>query len=246
MQNIYSKLTTPNSSISKKETKKELVELRKNLFELQIKFYADGRFGLLVILQGMDTSGKDSTIRHVFSSMNPQGVQVKSFKKPTEEELKHDFLWRVYPHIPAKGMIQIFNRSYYEDILIPKVEGSINNESLIHRCNFIENLEHHFELNKIIVLKFYLNISQEEQKKRIKQRLMKPHKRWKYSSEDEKAASKWDSYISAYDMLINNCDEPSWNIIPSDKKWYRNYLVAKVLNDKLEKLDLKYPLINKE
>jgi PPK2 family polyphosphate:nucleotide phosphotransferase len=246
MIKLSSILTTPNKSISKKETKKELVELRKNLFELQNKFYADGRFGLLVILQGMDTSGKDGTIRHVFSSMNPQGVQVKSFKKPTEEELKHDFLWRIYPHIPTKGMIQIFNRSYYEDILMPIVGDSLDVESIQHRCKFIKSLEQHFALNNIIVLKLYLNISQEEQKIRIKQRLLKPHKRWKYSIEDEKAANKWDSYINAYDMLINNCDEPSWNIIPSDKKWYRNYLVAKILNDKLEKLDLKYPIINKE
>ncbi|TNE33873.1 polyphosphate kinase [bacterium] len=246
MIKLSSILTTPDYSISKKETKKEFVELLKNLFELQNKFYADGRFGLLVILQGMDTSGKDGTIRNVFSCMNPQGVQVKSFKKPTEEELKHDFLWRVYPHIPAKGMVQIFNRSYYEDILIPIVRDSLDEESILHRCEFIRKLEQHFALNNIIVLKFYLNISQEEQKIRKKQWLLKPHKRWKYSLEDEKAASKWDSYISAYDMLINNCVKPMWNIIPSDKKWYRNYLVAKILNDKLEKLDLKYPITNKE
>lgn len=246
MIKLSSIFTAPINSISKKEIKKELVELRKNLFELQNKFYADGRFGLLIILQGMDTSGKDGTIRNVFSCMNPQGVQVKSFKKPTEEELKHDFLWRVYPHIPAKGMIQIFNRSYYEDILMPMVGDSLDEESILHRCKFIKSLEKHFALNNIVVLKFYLNISQEEQKIRIKQRLMKPHKRWKYSIEDEKAANQWDSYINAYEMLINNCDDPSWDIIPSDKKWYRNYLVAKILNDKLEKLDLKYPIINKE
>ena len=171
--------TKPPSNISKSETKKDLAQLRKELFELQNKFYADGRFGLLIILQGMDTSGKDGTIRHALSSMNPQGVQVKSFKKPTEEELKHDFLWRVYTHIPPKGMIQVFNRSYYEDIIMPSLNSSLPDEILAHRCMFIKYLEQHLRLSNIHVLKFFLHISKEEQKERIQERLIKPHKRWK-------------------------------------------------------------------
>lgn len=246
MINISSKATIPNNEISESEAKKKLMKIRKNLYELQNKFYADGRFALLVILQGVDTSGKDGTIRHVFTSMNPQGVQVKSFKKPNEEELSHDFLWRVYPHIPRKGMMQIFNRSYYEDVIMPIVGGFLDKEALQNRCKFINSLEQHFTQSNIIVLKFCLNISKEKQLERIKERLLEPNKRWKYNPEDEKVSKNWDSYINAYNMIINNCDETAWNIIPSDKRWYRNYMVAKILNDKLEQLDLKYPQINRE
>ena len=169
----------PVNNLSKDVAKEALKKLRKELFELQNKFYADGRFALLIILQGMDTSGKDGTIRHVFSSMNPQGVQVKSFKKPTEEELSHDFLWRVYSHVPPKGVIQIFNRSYYEDIIMPIIENKSSDKMMIHRCKLIKNLEEHFEQNNITVIKMFLHISKEEQEKRIKERLTKPHKRWK-------------------------------------------------------------------
>lgn len=233
--------TKPSSSISKSEAKKDLTRLRKELFELQNKFYADGRFGLLIVLQGMDTSGKDGTIRHALSSMNPQGIQVKSFKKPTEEELKHDFLWRVYPHIPPKGMIQVFNRSYYEDIIMPRVNNTLPEEILAHRCKLIKYLEQHLRQNNIHVLKFFLHISKEEQKERIQERLSKPHKRWKYSAEDEKAASQWEVYREAYNMLMNNCDDPQWHIIAADKRWYRNYCVAKIVMEHLKKHNLTYP-----
>ncbi|RYH75861.1 polyphosphate kinase [Flavobacteriaceae bacterium 144Ye] len=233
--------TKPSSSISKSEAKKDLVRLRNELFELQNKFYADSRFGLLIILQGMDTSGKDGTIRHALSGMNPQGVRVKSFKKPTEEELKHDFLWRVYPDIPEKGMIQVFNRSYYEDILVPRVLNSVSEEILAHRCKLLKYLEQHLRQNNIHVLKFFLHISKEQQQERINERLIKPHKRWKYSAEDEKAANQWGAYQNAYNMAINNCDDPPWHIVPADKRWYRNYSVAKIVTEHLKKHKLTYP-----
>jgi PPK2 family polyphosphate:nucleotide phosphotransferase len=227
----------PVNNLSKDVAKEALKKLRKELFELQNKFYADGRFALLIILQGMDTSGKDGTIRHVFSSMN----QVKSFKKPTEEELSHDFLWRVYSHVPPKGVIQIFNRSYYEDIIMPIIENKSSDKMMIHRCKLIKNLEEHFELNNITVIKMFLHISKEEQEKRIKERLTKPHKRWKYSKEDTNVAKLWHKYQTAYNSIINNCDSPDWNIIPANKKWYRNYQVAKILTEHLKNLNLKYP-----
>ena len=233
--------TKPSSSISKSEAKKDLVRLRNELFELQNKFYADSRFGLLIILQGMDTSGKDGTIRHALSGMNPQGVRVKSFKKPTEEELKHDFLWRVYPDIPEKGMIQVFNRSYYEDILVPRVLNSVSEEILAHRCKLLKYLEQHLRQNNIHLLKFFLHISKEQQQERINERLIKPHKRWKYSAEDEKAANQWGAYQNAYNMAINNCDDPPWHIVPADKRWYRNYSVAKIVTEHLKKHKLTYP-----
>lgn len=233
--------TSPSEKFSKKECKKELSEFHKRLFDLQNVFYADARFALLVIFQGVDTSGKDGSIRHVFTSMNPMGVQVKSFKKPTEKELTHDFLWRVYPHFPAKGMMQVLNRSYYEDVLVPSIEGKLSKEALRHRCQLINGLEQHLQLNNIHVLKFFLHISKEEQEQRIKERLTQPHKRWKYAKEDEAAAGKWDDYMEVYDMLINKCNKHSWHIIPADKRWYRNFAVAKVITNHLESLHLKFP-----
>ena len=233
--------TLPSETFSKKECNKELIKYKKNLFELQNIFYADNRFALLIIFQGVDTSGKDGTIRHVMTCMNPMGVQVKSFKQPTEEEMKHDFLWRVYPHFPAKGIIEVFNRSYYEDILVPSIEEKLSKEELRHRCQLINSLEQHLELSNIHVVKFFLHISKEEQKKRIKERLTQPQKRWKYAKEDEAAADKWGNYIEVYDMLINKCDKYPWHIIPADKRWYRNFAVAKVLTNHLESLHLKFP-----
>tara|TARA_Y100000814_G_C12277356_1_gene383841 strand:+ start:167 stop:898 length:732 start_codon:yes stop_codon:yes gene_type:complete len=233
--------TLPPACSSKKQSKKRLLGIREELFELQNKFYADGRFGLLIILQGMDTSGKDGTIRNALKGMNPQGVHVKSFKKPTEEELRHDFLWRVYPHFPQKGMIQVFNRSYYEDILVPKVTNSLEEEILEHRCKLLKYMEQHLRQNNIHVLKFFLHISKEEQKERIKERQTKPYKRWKYSAEDEKAASQWEVYREAYNMLMNNCNDPQWHIIAADKRWYRNYCVAKIVLEHLKKHNLTYP-----
>lgn len=240
---ILKKISTlPAKHTDKKKCKDELMEYHKHLFELQNVFYADGRFGLLIILQGMDTSGKDGTIRHVMTCMNPMGLQVHSFKKPTEEELNHDFLWRVYPHMPAKSMIQVFNRSYYEDIIVPIVNKSLTKDRLEHRINLINELEQHFLQNDIHVLKFFLHISQDEQKERIKERLTMPQKKWKYSKEDEEAARKWNTYMSIYDKLINDCDQIPWHIIPADKRWYRNYSVAKIITEYLKKLNLNYPL----
>ncbi len=241
MTKLKSIPTLPSETFSKKECNKELTKYKKNLFELQNIFYADNRFALLIIFQGVDTSGKDGTIRHVMTSMNPMGVQVKSFKQPTEEELEHDFLWRVYPHFPAKGMIEVFNRSYYEDIIVPTIEEKLSKEELRHRCQLINGLEQHLELSNTHVLKFFLHISKEEQKLRIKERLTQPQKRWKYEKEDEAAADNWDNYIEVYEMLINKCDKYPWHIIPADKRWHRNFAVAKVLTNHLESLHLKFP-----
>ncbi|MBD98800.1 MAG: polyphosphate kinase [Verrucomicrobia bacterium] len=231
----------PPNYLTKKECKEQLTVFHKQLFKLQNRFYADGRFGMLIILQGMDTSGKDGTIRHVMSCINPMGLQVKSFKKPTEEEQQHDFLWRVYPHIPAKSMIQVFNRSYFEDILVPSVNNTINEERINHRYKLINQIEEHLLKNDIHVIKFFLHISKEEQAERIRERLTEPHKRWKYDVEDKNAAKKWNDYEKIYDQIISDCTHVPWNIIPADKRWYRNYKVAKTLVEYLEKLNLKYP-----
>lgn len=233
--------TLPPKEATKGVCKDNLTTFHKQLFELQNVFYADGRYGLLIILQGMDTSGKDGTIRHVMTCMNPMGVRVQSFKKPTKEELKHDFLWRIYPHIPEKSMIQVFNRSYYEDIIIPTINNTLTEDKFKHRCLLINEVEQHLEQNNILVLKFFLHISSNEQEERIKERLTKPHKRWKYSKEDKQAAKKYEEYIEAYNQIIVQCNKVPWHVIQADKRWYRNYSVAKILTEYLKKLDLKYP-----
>lgn len=233
--------TSPPEAYSKKECKKTLVALQDKLFDLQNLFYADGHFGLLIILQGLDTSGKDGTVRHVMSCMNPMGVHVKSFKQPTEEELQHDFLWRIYPHLPAKGVIEVFNRSYYEDILVPSINKSIPKKEIQRRSQLLNTLEDHLALSNIHVLKFFLHISKEEQKCRIKERLILPHKRWKYDKADIEVAEKWDDYIKVYDKMINDSNSTPWHIIPADKRWYRNYAVAKIVTEHLESLSLQYP-----
>ncbi len=235
--------TLPSDKYNKEECKKMLKAFHKKLFELQNIFYADARFGLLIIFQGIDSSGKDGTIRKVMTSMNPMGVNVKSFKKPTTEELQHDFLWRVSSHFPSKGMIEVFNRSYYEDILVPTLSGDLSKETLQNRYDMFNNLEDHLEQNNIHVLKFFLHISKEEQSIRINERLTKPHKQWKYSKEDKKATHKWDEYLEVYNTIIKIDNKKKWNIIPSDKRWYRNYAVAKILTNYLESLQLKYPKI---
>lgn len=219
--------TSPPEEFSKKECKKEMKTFHKKLFELQNVFYADSRFALLVVFQALDTAGKDGSIRHVMSCMNPMGVHVNSFKQPSPEEFKHDFLWRIYPNFPAKGMIEVFNRSYYEDILVPSITKKLSKEHINHRCELINLIEQHLELSNIHVLKFFLHVSSEEQERRIKERLTQPHKKWKYAKNDKVAAHKWNYYMKVYDMIINKCNTPEWHIIPADKRWYRNYEVLK-------------------
>jgi PPK2 family polyphosphate:nucleotide phosphotransferase len=244
MKELKNISTKPPKQASKSKCKAELTAFHKQLFELQNVFYADGRYGLLIILQGMDTSGKDGTVRHVMTCMNPMGLRVQSFKKPTEEELKHDFLWRLYPHIPEKGMIQVFNRSYYEDIIVPTINGTLTEEIYKHRCFFINALEQHLLQNDIHVLKFFLHISKQEQEERIEERLLEPHKRWKYSKEDVKASNKFDSYTEIYNNIIEKCRGIPWHVIPSDKRWYRNYKVAEIVLNHMQSLKLMYPTIS--
>ncbi|HEU4606510.1 MAG TPA: PPK2 family polyphosphate kinase [Chitinophagaceae bacterium] len=235
----YSTIAPDESN--KKDCKQELKEIRKDLFELQNKFYADGRFGLLVVLQGVDTAGKDGTTRHALSSMNPMGVRVTSFKKPLGMELEHDFLWRIYPHFPAKGMIGVFNRSYYEDILVPYVNKTLDVQDLQHRCHLINEMEDHLVRNNIHILKFILHLSREEQKQRIEERKTKAHKKWKYDVADDKAPGEWDKYIEAYDLLREECNHFPWHVVPADKRWFRNYKVAETVRNHLKSLPLKYP-----
>ncbi|WP_196891325.1 PPK2 family polyphosphate kinase [Aureivirga marina] len=234
--------TKPEKSISRQEIETKTEELKEKLFKIQDVFYASKKFSLLIILQGMDTAGKDGTVRHVFSCLNPQGCTVKSFKVPTEEEASHDFLWRIHKETPAKGMFQIFNRSHYEDILVPTVHELLDEKIIEKRYEKMNHFENHLKDNDTIIIKFFLHISLEEQKKRIAKRLENPNKKWKYSPEDSKDEKFWNLYQQTYEKIFNYCCTPiPWEIVPADEKWYRNYLIAKKVLETLEALNLKYP-----
>ncbi len=240
------KLTTlpthPDKSFDKKSSETELESLKEDMFKLQNLLFAEKKHSILIILQGMDGSGKDGTIRHVFSSMNPMGVNVKAFKAPTEEEREHDFLWRVHPQAPAKGMIQIFNRSYYEDILVPTIHKTINKKKLERRYDIINSFEQNLADSGTIILKFFLHISKEEQTKRIKERLDVPHKKWKYDPADSAEAMHWKGFMKLYEKIFERCDKCfPWQIVPADHKWYRNLIIAREIVKTMKGLKMKYP-----
>lgn len=221
---------------------REFGKLQKEFFDIQHLLYASDTYSLLIVFQGIDTSGKDSTIRHVFSHVNPLGVHATSFKAPNDAELEHDYMWRIFQKLPEKGRIQIFNRSYYEDILVPTIQKTFSPQLVDKRYDFINTFEKHILDNKTLVLKFFLHISEDEQKKRIQERLTDPIKKWKYSEEDMKSSKKWNKYTQVYEQILNRCSpEIPWVIVPSDNKWYRNYLVASTIVKHLKQLNLKYP-----
>lgn len=234
--------TKAPKEFDKKITKEETSKLLKELNALQDVLYAEGKHSILVILQGMDASGKDGAIKNVFGQLNPQGITVKPFKTPTEEELKHDFLWRVHPHAPAKGMISVFNRSHYEDVLITRVHGWCDDEMAKKRFkainHFEELLTHH---NSTLVFKFYLHISREEQQERFKERIDDVTKQFKYNENDFKEAEHWKEYMQMYEEVFENCNRIPWTLVPSDQNWYKEYLITKTLVTALRELDMKYP-----
>jgi PPK2 family polyphosphate:nucleotide phosphotransferase len=213
------------------------------LNELQEVRYAESRRSLLVVVQAMDTGGKDGLIRKVFGPLNPQGVRVTNFKSPSEEELAHDFLWRVHRAVPRKGMIGIFNRSHYEDVLIVRVHDLVSNTTVKKRYRQINQFERYLTENDVTVLKFYLHISKDEQKERLQKRLDKPDKHWKFSSADLDERKLWDDYVEAYQTMLGECSTPAapWYIIPANHKWYRDYAVSQIVRDTLEGMKLQYP-----
>jgi PPK2 family polyphosphate:nucleotide phosphotransferase len=216
---------------------------REKLFELQRLMYAEAKHSLLVVLQAMDAGGKDGTIRHIFTGVNPQGCQVTSFKKPSEEELKHDFLWRVHHATPARGMIGIFNRSHYEDVLVVRVHGNLSKRELKDRFQAINDFEDLLVANGTTILKFFLHISKDEQRERLQARLDDPEKYWKVNPEDLKERHYWDDYMQAYEDVFRRCSRKlaPWYIIPSNQKWYRNVAISQILIDALESLKMEFP-----
>ena len=210
---------------------------------LQDRLYAEQKRSLLIVLQGMDTSGKDGTIRHVLRGVNPQGCIVTSFKQPTPEEAAHDFLWRVHRHTPARGYMGIFNRSHYEDVLVTRVHGTISDQEARKRFAEINEFESLLARNGTVILKFFLAISKEEQRQRLQDRIDDKDKHWKFNPQDLVERQHWKDYERVYTDAISatSTGQAPWFVIPSNHKWYRNYLVAKILARTLQAMKLKYP-----
>lgn len=221
---------------TKEQAGDRLKELSKQLGDLQETLYAARQNGVLIILQGMDTSGKDGTIKRVMSEVNPLGCRVESFKVPTEEELSHDFLWRVHKRVPPSGMMTIFNRSHYEDVLVVRVHGLVADEVWGKRYDHITNFERLLADSNIIVLKFFLHISLEEQEKRLGDREEETEKAWKLSAGDWKERKHWGEYMRAYEDALTRTatDHAPWHIIPANKKWFRNLAVAEAIVETLK------------
>ena len=215
----------------------------KRISKEQRVLYADARYALLIVLQGRDASGKDGAISNVFTAVNPQGCTVASFKAPTETERRHDFLWRVHAQAPARGMIGIFNRSHYEDVIVPRVHGSITKKECAARYDQINDFEAMLRANGTVILKFFLHISREEQKRRLLERLTDETKNWKFNLGDLEDRKKWDDFTTAYEAALRHTSTKwaPWYIVPADDNDVRNWLIARTIADAMEKLDLRYP-----
>lgn len=235
--------TRAPDNLNKTDIEIEFENIQAEIIKLQEKFFADGRHALLVVLQGMDASGKDGTVRHVFYGVNPLGIRVYPYGKPTPEEAAHDFLWRLHANAPKKGMISVWNRSHYEDVLVPTVEGYLPKEQVEARFDHINHFEKMLTDEGTIVLKFYLHMSKEVQRERLDERMEIEKKHWKYKKSDEASRLKWEDYMDAYESVLEKTDtkHTPWHIIPTDDKWYKLYLVAKTIRDALKSLDLDWP-----
>ncbi|QDP84894.1 polyphosphate kinase 2 family protein [Chryseobacterium sp. SNU WT5] len=253
--------TEYQGKLKKKEGQKMLALEQGKLRDLQEKLYADGSKSVLIVLQAMDAAGKDSLIKHVFGGVNPQGCIVHSFKTPTDKEYDHDFLWRHYIALPAKGKIGIFNRSHYESVLVCKVHPEYNlNEKVWDsvkdfdgdfwddRYESIRNFEKHLADNGTTIVKIFLNVSQKEQKKRFLDRINEPDKNWKFSSGDLPERALWDEYMNAYEKAINETskDCAPWYVIPADHKWFSRVAAIQIIIDAMEKMDLKFPTLSEK
>jgi len=229
--------------IKKEKLMDDLAKLVETMEEFQHKLYVENKKALLIVLQGMDTSGKDGVITHVMKGFNPLSCRVESFKAPAGEELAHDFLWRIHKVTPQKGFIGVFNRSHYEDIIEPQVWNLFPKSVYMERYDNIIQFEKYLSDNKIKIIKFYLHISKEEQKKRLLSRLSHPSKRWKVNEEDFQKRKKWAKYMQAYEDVINRCSTKwaPWYIIPSNNKCFRNWAIAKIVIETLKEMKPKYP-----
>ncbi len=227
----------------KEEVKKEIDALNARIETMQEMLYAENKHKMLIVLQGMDASGKDGTIRNVFDGVNPQGVRVASFKVPSAEELSHDYLWRVHKQVPGKGEIVIFNRSHYEDVLVVRVHELVPKSVWQKRYRQICEFEKMLAEEGTVILKFFLHIDRDEQKKRLQARLNDPEKQWKFNIKDLDERKRWDEYINAYEDVLSrtSAEWAPWYIIPANHKWYRNLVISSIMVKALEDLKMKYP-----
>ncbi len=232
---------TFNKEWDKKETEEKTKKILKKLGELQYKMFAQNKYSLLIVLQGTDASGKDGLARGILKYCNPIGVKIYSFKKPTETEYAHDFLWRVHQVVPRKGEFQIFIRSHYEDILVPSVEKYIAAEIIEQRYQLINDFEQLLEHNGTKVLKFFMHVSKEVQKERLMERIELKEKHWKHKDGDWDTREKYDEYLDVYEKIVNRCNKIPWNIVPSDKNWQKLYFTGNIILKTMENLDLKWP-----
>jgi PPK2 family polyphosphate:nucleotide phosphotransferase len=230
---------------SKVKAEKILKQNLEQLGRLQELLYATHAYKVLIVLQGMDTSGKDGVIKHLFKGVNPQGVRVSCFKAPSVDELDRDYLWRVHNAVPAKGQIAIFNRSHYEDVLVPLARDLVSASVIRKRYEHIKAFEKELSDEGTIILKFFIHIDQEEQKRRLQERLDDPTKHWKFNIDDLKARRLWNDYMHAYEKAIQATSRQyaPWYVIPANRNWYRNLIISSVIVEKLSSLDMKFPAL---
>ncbi|SEF97740.1 polyphosphate:nucleotide phosphotransferase, PPK2 family [Bryocella elongata] len=241
---LSSHSTSAHDGLNEGAAQAVFVEHRTRLEDLQERFYAAQSRSVLLVLQGMDTAGKDGTIKHIFSGVNPQGCQVASFKVPTPIEARHDFLWRCHAQVPPRGMIGIFNRSHYEDVLSPWVHGTLSDKQRRLRFKDINEWEQTLTDNGVVILKFFLHISHGEQTQRLQERIDTPSKHWKLSPADFEERPFWPKYQQAYEEILRHTSpkHAPWFVIPADHKWYRNLAISKILVDALSSMKLEYPV----
>lgn len=257
--NLYEVPTSYHGKLEKNEVKEVLIpENIKKIREYQERLYAENNQALLIVLQAMDAAGKDSLIKNIMTGVNPQGTKVVSFKKPSENELDHDYLWRVAKNLPPRGEIGIFNRSHYEDVLVSRVhklvldqpfpKNLVTKDIWENRFEEINNFEEYLSNNGIKIVKFFLHVSKDEQKERLMERIDRPEKNWKFASSDITEREYFDDYMLAYsDMLINTSTKRApWYIVPADRKWFSRYLVSEVIVEKLKEMDPQFPELSKE
>ena len=257
--NLYDVPTSYHGKLEKKEVKEVLIPKNiEKMCEYHERLYAENKQALLIVLQAMDAAGKDSLIKHIMTGVNPQGTKVVSFKKPSENELDHDYLWRVAKNLPPRGEIGIFNRSHYEDVLVSRVHNLVLDQpfpkNLVtkdiweNRFEEINNFEEYLSNNGIKIVKFFLHVSKDEQKERLMERIDRPEKNWKFASSDITEREYFDDYMKAYaDMLINTSTKKApWYIVPADRKWFSRYLVSEVIVEKLKEMDPQFPELSKE
>lgn len=238
--------TTPPKDLDKDDCKVKAKKYQKKIGEWQKKLYAEGKQSLLVVMQGMDAAGKGGAVRETFGEVNPLGCRIFPFKKPTDLEFAHDFLWRVHERVPEAGMIHVFDRSHYEDVLIQRVHNWIDEKRVHQRFKHINNFESLLqEENNTTIIKFYLHVSEDEQLVRLNERIENPDKNWKYNDADFKERKHWKQYRAAYEDVFKHCSEAAkWNIIPTDKNWYKEYLMAKIVCETLEDMNPQFPKVD--